>query len=241
MDESLVKTVQFNRHGYIGDPINTARIFNELEVDELVFVDIKASKENREPNFNVLRHIADECFMPLSYGGGIYELDMAKKVFDLGFEKIILNTASFRKPTLISEMAAFYGSQAVVVAIDVRRNFWGNYEVYSLSGTVNEKKNPYSWAKEVEQLGAGEILLTSIDREGTWKGFDLDLIRQVSESTTLPVIAHGGAATIEDIGKAVKFGKASAVALGSMVVYQGKNLGVLVNFPDKQQLESILE
>ena len=239
--ESLVKTIQFNRHSYIGDPINTVRIFNELEVDELAFVDIRASRENREPNFKVLRYITDECFMPLSYGGGIYDLEMAKKVFDMGFEKIILNTASFTKPKLISEMATFFGSQAVVVAIDVKKNLWGKYEVYSRAGTVNEKLNPSSWAKEIEQQGAGEILLTSIDREGTWKGFDLDLTRQVSESTTLPVIAHGGAATIEDIGKAIKVGKASAVALGSMVVYQAKNLGVLVNFPDKQQLEDVLE
>jgi cyclase len=236
IDESLVKTVKFDKYGYIGDPVNTVRIFNELEVDEIAFVDIRASKENRSPNFEVLRDIANECFMPLSYGGGINSVDMAKKVFSLGFEKMILNTASFRQPQLITELAKIYGSQAVVIAVDVKKSFLGKYEVYSLSGTVNEKKKPVDWVKQVEELGAGEILLTSIDREGTWKGFDTDLIKQVSEATSLPVIAHGGAASVEDIGNAVKQGKASAVALGSMVVYQGKDLGVLVNFPDKEKL-----
>jgi imidazole glycerol-phosphate synthase subunit HisF len=239
-NESLVKTVKFGKFGYIGDPVNTVRIFNELEVDELAFVDIRASKEKRDPNFNILREIADECFMPLSYGGNVHSFDIAKRIFHLGFEKVILNTPSFQTPELISDLAKIYGSQAVVVAVDVRKNFWGKYEVYGLSGTRNEKKNPVSWVKEVEQLGAGEILLTSIDREGTWKGFDLELIQQVSEATTLPVIAHGGGSSISDIESAIKKGKASAIALGSMVVYQGKDLGVLVNFPDKTKLEKII-
>src|SRR5262249_12056709 len=151
----------------------------------------------------------------------------AAKIYQLGFEKIILNTASFREPSLISELARVYGSQAVIVAIDVKKNFWGKYEVYSLSGTVYEKKQLIEWVKEVERLGAGEILLTSIDKEGTWKGFDIDLVKQVSEAATVPVIAHGGAGSIEDIQKAVKTGKASAVALGSMVVYQQNGMGVL--------------
>lgn len=240
IEESLVKTVKFNKFTYIGDPVNTVRIFNELEVDELAFVDIRASKEGRGPNFDVLRQISDECFMPLSYGGGITDLDTAKKIFNQGFEKVILNSASFHKPELITQIARIYGSQAVVVAIDAKKNFWGKYEVYSLSGTRNEKKNPTDWLKEVENLGAGEILLTAIEREGTWKGLDLNLIRQVAEASTIPVIAHGGAASISDIVGAVKEAGASAVAVGSMVVYQGKDLGVLVNFPDKNNLEKAL-
>ncbi len=240
IDESLVKTVKFDKYGYIGDPVNTVRIFNELEVDELAFVDIRATKEKRGPNFEVLHQIADECFMPLSFGGGINSFDIAKQIFSLGFEKVILNSASFSQPGLITEIARIYGSQAVVVAIDVKKNFWGKYEVFGLSGTQNQKKNPVEWTKHVEELGAGEILLTSIDREGTWKGMDIELIRQVSDATRLPVIAHGGAADIHDIEKAVKEGKASAVGVGSMVVYQGKDLGVLVNFPDKKILEAAL-
>lgn len=240
INESLVKTVKFNKYGYIGDPINTVRIFNELEVDELAFVDIRASVEKRGPNFEVLHQIADECFMPLSYGGGITSVDIANKVFSAGFEKIILNTASFRTPELISAIAKIYGSQAVVVAIDVKKNMWGKYECYSLSATKNEKIAPVEWAKKVEELGAGEILLTSIDREGTWKGFDIELIKQITDATTIPVIAQGGAASIEDIAKAVKEGQASAVALGSMVMFQAKGLGVLVNFPDKENLEKAI-
>lgn len=237
INESLVKTVKFDKYGYIGDPVNTVRIFNELEVDELAFVDIRASKENRLPNFDILNQITDECFMPLSYGGGIKDFPTAQKLFSIGFEKIILNTASFKTPGLIRHIADVYGSQAVVIAVDVKKNFWGKYEVCSLSGTVNERKNPVEWVRELEGLGAGEILLTSIDREGTWKGLDIDLIRTVTDAISLPLIAHGGASSVEDIGRAVKLGNASAVALGSLVVYQGKDFGVLVNFPDKKKLE----
>jgi imidazole glycerol-phosphate synthase subunit HisF len=240
IDESLVKTVRFGKYGYIGDPVNTVRIFNELEVDELAFVDIRATKENRSPNFEVLHHIADECFMPLSYGGGIRDFETARKVFECGFEKIILNTSTAERPELVTELARVYGSQAVVAAVDVKKNLWGKYEVYTRSGTVNLKRIPVEWIKEMEALGAGEILITSIDKEGTWKGFDLDLIKQVTAATSLPVIAHGGAGSVSDIGKAVKDGKASAVALGSMVVYQAQGLGVLVNFPDKSELEKAL-
>ena len=240
LGESLVKTVNFKKHVYIGDPVNTAKIFNELEADELVIVDISATSENREPNFKVLGQLASECFMPLSYGGGIANLEQAKKIFSIGFEKVILNTSTFEHSGLVSEMATLYGSQSVVVAIDVKKNFWGQYEVYSHSGTIKEKKNLVFWAQELEQRGAGEVLLTSIDREGTWKGFDLDLIKTVVDSIHIPVIAHGGSATITDIQNAIKVASASAVALGSMVVFQGKGLGVLVNFPDRKKLEAAL-
>ncbi|MEI2738959.1 MAG: AglZ/HisF2 family acetamidino modification protein [Chitinophagaceae bacterium] len=239
-DESLVKTVQFGKYGYIGDSINTCRIFNELEVDELCFLDISASKERKEPDYKILQEISNECFMPLSYGGGVFNFEQAERIFKIGFEKIIINSASFTHPGLISEIAKVYGSQAVVVAVDVKKNFWGKYEVFGLSGTVNHKKNPVDWVKEVESLGAGEILLTSIDREGTWKGFDVELVRKITDTTTLPVIAHGGAGSVKHIEEVVKMGNASAVALGSMVVYQRQGLGVLVNFPDKRVLEQIL-
>ena len=238
-EESLIKTIQFGKYGYIGDPINTCRIFNELEVDELCFLDISASKDIKEPDYKILQEISNECFMPLSYGGGINSYEKAEKVFKIGFEKIIINSASFTHPEMITEIARVYGSQAVVIAVDVKKNFWGKYEVFSVSGTVNHKKNPVDWVKEVENLGAGEILLTSIDREGTWKGLDVELIRKITDSTNLPVIAHGGAGTIQHIDDAVRNGNASAVALGSMVVYQKQGLGVLVNFPDKQLLEQI--
>jgi imidazole glycerol-phosphate synthase subunit HisF len=240
-NESLVKTVQFNKFGYIGDPANTCRIFNEIEVDELAFLDITASREDRGPNFKILQEIADECFMPLSYGGGIRSIQTAERIFSIGFEKIILNTYIFQNLSIVTELSKAFGSQSVIVAIDVKKSILGKYQVYSLSGTVNQKRHPVEWAKEIEDRGAGEILLTSIDCEGTWKGFDIELIAGVAQAVSIPVIAHGGAGSVGHIGAVVKEGLASAVAIGSMVVYQGEGLGVLVNFPDKDDLNNVIE
>ncbi len=240
-DESLVKTVRFGKFTYIGDPCNTVRIFNELEVDELLFLDIAASREGRGPNLKALADIANECFMPLGYGGGIRSLDDAKAVFDIGFEKVSVNTHAIERPELVTDIAEHYGSQAVIVSIDVKRTWFGRPMVRALSGKRNARLDPVEWAKEVEERGAGEILLTSIDREGTWEGFDLDLVRRVSTAVNIPVIAHGGAGSMEHIVEAVKKGHASAVALGSMVVFQKKGMGVLVNFPDSCELEKNLQ
>lgn len=239
-NESLVKTVRFGKFTYVGDPANTVRIFNELEVDELLFLDITASKERRGPNLKVLADIANECFMPLGYGGGIGSLDQAKAVFDVGFEKVAINTQAAANPALIGEIATHYGSQAVIVSIDVKKGFFGGQSVRTLGGKNNTNRDPVDWAKEVEQLGAGEILLTSIDREGTWAGFDLELVKRVTGAVSIPVIAHGGAGTVEHIGQVVKQADASAVALGSMVVFQKNGMGVLVNFPDQKILKAVL-
>jgi cyclase len=238
--ESLVKTVRFGRYTYVGDPSNTVRIFNELEVDELIFLDIAASLQKRGPNLKILADIANECFMPLGYGGGICSLDQAKAVFDIGFEKISINTHAVDNPTLIGEIANQYGSQAVIASIDVKKGLFGDQTVWTLSGRRNIRRDPVEWAKELERAGAGEILLTSIDHEGTWEGFDLKLVKSVADAVSIPVIAHGGAGTIEHIGQAVKDGNASAVALGSMVVFQKKEMGVLVNYPDKKLLDKVL-
>jgi cyclase len=239
-DDALVKTVKFNKPGYIGDPINTVRIFNELEVDELVFLDIEATTQARKPNLRILREIANECFMPLAYGGGLHDFGTASEIFEIGFEKVVLNVACHTHPKVIEQIAQHFGNQAVVASVDVKRNFWGNYEVFTHSGSKNSKKNPVEWCKQLEEMGAGEILLTSIDKEGTWEGFDLELICKVSEAVGVPVIAHGGGGNLEHISKVIHQGKASAVALGSMLVYQQKGLGVLVNFPDKEKLQQIL-
>lgn len=239
-NESLVKTVQFDKFTYIGDPANTVRIFNELEVDELLFLDITASRENRSPNLKVLADIANECFMPLGYGGGIRSLHQAKAVFDIGFEKVAINTQAAENPALIREIASHYGSQAVIASIDVKKGLFGGQTVRTLGGRRNTRRDPVEWAKEVEMMGAGEILLTSIDREGTWEGFDLDLVKCVTDAVSIPVIAHGGAGTIDHIGQVVKQANASAVALGSMVEFQKKGMGVLINFPGQKQLEASL-
>jgi len=240
-DDSLVKTVNFKKPAYIGDPVNTARIFNELEVDELVLLDISATNNNRKPNFKILSELANECFMPLAYGGGVCNFDDAKKIFKIGIEKIIINSAAFTNPGLITQLAEHFGNQAIVVSIDVKKNMFGKYQVYSNSGTKKQKVDPVIWAKELEQLGAGEILLTAIHQEGTWNGFDTNIIERISNAVNIPIIANGGASSISDIGKAVKEGQASAVSLGSMVVYQNKGMGVLVNFPDTVKLKRVLE
>ena len=240
-DDSLVKTVNFKKPGYIGDPVNTARIFNELEVDELVLLDILATNNNRKPNFNILSELANECFMPLAYGGGINNFEDAKKIFQIGIEKVVVNSIAFSKPAFITELAEHFGNQAIVASIDVKKNMFGKYQVYSNSGTKKQKVEPVVWAQKLEQLGAGEILLTAIHQEGTWSGFDINIIEKISNAVNIPVIANGGASSIEDIRKAVKEGKASAVGLGSMVVYQNKGMGVLVNFPDTEKLNRVLK
>lgn len=230
LENALVKTSGFGSPQYIGDPLNTVRIFNELEVDELCFLGIRSTIKGEEPDYTLLQSIATECFMPLSYGGGITSFEVAKKVFGCGIEKIIINSAALQNISLIKQCAHYYGSQAVVVAIDVKRSLFGSASVRSHSGTVNTGKHPVAWAKEVEAAGAGEILLTAISKEGTWTGFDTQLIRAVSTAVSIPVIAHGGAGSVEHIYEAVKSG-ASAVAAGNLFLYQKKGLGVLVNFP----------
>jgi imidazole glycerol-phosphate synthase subunit HisF len=239
-NESLVKTVRFQKFIYVGDPCNTVRIFNELEVDELLFLDITATLEKRSPNLRVLADIASECFMPLGYGGGIKSADDAKAVFDIGFEKISVNTHAIENPNFISQLASKYGSQAVMASMDIKKDFWGHYQVRTQSKQQTSKRNPVEWAQELESLGTGEILLTSIDREGTWEGFDLGLVKSVTEAVNIPVIAHGGAGTINHMDDVVRKSGASAVALGSMVVFQKKGMGILVNFPSREQLTKTL-
>ncbi len=228
-----MKTINFNKFNYIGDPINTCRIFNELEVDELAFLDISSSVENKEPNYKVLQEISEECFMPVSYGGGIKTLQQVEKILSIGFEKVIINSLALIDRKIITEIANHFGSQSLIISIDYKKNIFGKYQVYGLSGNKNYKKHPVEWANEVKDYGAGEILLTSIDKEGTWKGFDVELTKQVTDTVNLPVIANGGAGSIDDIVEVVHKGGASAVALGSMVVYQAKDMGVLINFPDR--------
>lgn len=232
----LVKTTRFKRPSYIGDPINTVRIFNELEVDELAFLDITASREGRGPDFEALADIADECFMPLSYGGGVADVATAERILQIGFEKVIVNSATFARPEIVADLARQFGRQAVVVAIDVKRTLLGKLRVTSHSAGHVHAAGPVDWARRMEDCGAGELLLTSVDREGSWAGFDVDLTRRVTSAVRIPVIAHGGAGTIGHIVEVIRDGGASAVGLGNMVVYQKPGMGVLVNFPDRSAL-----
>ena len=241
IDESLVKTIKFSKYGYIGDPINTVRIFNELEVDELCFLDIRATKEKREPNLKILSEIANECFMPLSYGGGVKDLETAKKILSIGFEKIVINSSAYLNPNLVSEIANYSGNQSVIGSIDFKKNIFGKYQIFTHDGTQKQSKDPIKWAQELEDLGAGELLLTSMDNDGTWRGYDVDLLNRITSVVNIPVIANGGAGNISHINDVVKKANVSAVALGSMVVYQAEGLGVLVNFPDKDKLNNAID
>lgn len=229
-NKGLVKSVKFKDYKYVGDPINAVKIFNEKEVDEIVLLDIDASRENRSPDINRISAIASEAFMPMAYGGGIKSIDEIKSLFLGGIEKIILNKASIVNPRLISEAAKIFGSQSVVVSIDVKKTIFGKYNVYTGNGKTNTKFSPTDFVKRMEILGAGEILLNSIDRDGTYVGYDNHLIEMVSQVVSIPVIASGGAGSIEDFKNAIKSG-ASAVAAGSMFVFHGKHRAVLINYP----------
>lgn len=238
-ERALVKTHRFGKFRYIGDPANTVRIFNELEVDELCVLDISAARTRRGPDFELLRDVASECFMPMAYGGGIADFATAKRIYDTGFEKVVINTAATEAPGIIEDIARVYGTQAVVASIDVNRDWLGRSGVFTRGGRTRAHPDPVAWAKTLEDRGAGEILLTSVPREGTYEGFDLDLVRAVANAVEVPVIAHGGAGELVHIRQAVD-ANASAVALGSMVVFQKKDMGVLVNFPSPDVLRNLL-
>jgi cyclase len=239
-DRSLVNTVRFGRFVYIGDPTNTVRIFNELEVDELVFLDITATVEGREPNLDLLALIADECFMPLAYGGGLQTVEQARAILGIGFEKVIVNSHAFEEPSFVTELADQFGSQAIVASIDVGRDVRGRPTVRTRSGSHDTDLDAVAWAEELERRGAGEILLTAIDRDGTWAGYDLELVRMVADAVHVPLVASGGAGGVDDIRQVIRIGGASAAAVGSMVVFQKKGMGVLVNFPSPERLQLAL-
>ena len=234
----LVKTVQFSEPKYIGDPINAVKIFNDKEVDELIFLDITATNEKRKPSFELLSRIVSEAFMPFSYGGGLRDIDDVKRIMEIGVEKVILNTYAFENPDFVKEVADRFGSQSVVVAIDAKKNN-GGYNVFVNSGKVKTDKDPVSYAMQSEKMGAGEIFLNSIDKDGTREGFDLELIKSVSNAVNVPVIASGGAGKTEDLGLAIKEG-ASAVAAGSMFVFTGPHRAVLISYPDQNTLKKFL-
>ncbi|NMC79718.1 MAG: imidazole glycerol phosphate synthase subunit HisF [Chloroflexi bacterium] len=240
-DGSLVKTIKFKDPGYIGDPINAIRIYNEKEVDELIFLDITATIEAKRPPFKVLSEIASECFMPVAYGGGIRHLEDIQEIFSLGIEKVVINTYAAEKPDFVRQAADKFGTQSIVASIDVRKKLLGRYEVYTQGGRKGTGLDPVAYAIQMQQQGAGEIMLTAIDRDGTQEGYDIELLRKVTAAVDVPVIASGGAGKVTDFGLAVKEGGASACAAGSMVVYYGRNRAVLINFPTRAELEAVLE
>ena len=235
----LVKSVKFKDHKYVGDPINAVRIFNEKEVDEIVILDISATAEKRGPNIQQIKELASEAFMPLGCGGGITKLEEIKELISAGVEKVIINTAAFNNPSLISKGAKYVGSQSIVVSIDVKKNLWGKYKVYVQNGSKNTNLDPVEFARQMENAGAGELLLNAIDRDGTFIGYDTELIKLISSSVSIPMVAIGGGATVEDMAKAIENG-ASAVSAGSMFVFQRPHRAVLISYPTQKELEQKL-
>ena len=236
----LVKTVQFKDAKYVGDPINAVRIFNDKEVDELVFLDISATPAGRGPNFGLLSEIATEAFMPFAYGGGITTIEEVKRLFALGVEKVVLNTSAARTPQLVSEAASLAGSSSVVVSIDARKRWLGGWTVVTRCGGEDTKRDPVEYAVEMEKLGAGEILVNAIDRDGTLSGYDLDLVGRVAKAVSVPVVALGGAATLAHFREAVDRG-AAAVSAGSMFVFHGRHRAVLISYPARAELEKAFQ
>lgn len=235
----LVKTIRFDKPVYVGDPINAIKIFNDKCVDELIFLDITATPEKRGPNFKLISEITSECFMPLAYGGGITSLDQIGSLLKIGVEKIIINTGNLDLNFLASATKTF-GASTIVAAIDVKKNLLGKQRVYTHCGTKSTGNDLISYAKKMEQAGVGEIFLNSIDRDGTMTGYDLGLIRSLSKSVSVPVVASGGAGSLSDFKQAVDAG-ASAVAAGSMFVFKGPNRAVLINYPNINELERVLK
>lgn len=234
----LVKTQKFKDAKYVGDPINAVRIFNEKEVDELVFLDIDATVSGRAPDFDMLRNIASECFMPLCYGGGVHDLRTIEAILKTGVEKVALNSALVENPGMIREATRTFGSSTIAASIDFKRGLFGKAEVFVRSGRQRTKSSPIELSLRAEELGVGEILLNSIDRDGTMSGYDMDAISSVTSVVKVPVIACGGAGSLEHFRAAIQSGGASAVAAGSFFVFVGKHRAVLITYPSQAEIAS---
>lgn len=234
----LVKTRQFKNPKYVGDPINAVRIFNDKEVDELMVLDIDASKQGRGPDFALVEELAGECFMPLCYGGGIRTADEARQLFSLGVEKVCLQSAALRDPTIIREIAERSGEQSVVVSIDVKRDWRGRNRAWSAAGVRIPTSDWRALLRQALEMGAGEIVLNSVDRDGTLGGYDLELIEEAAPLSSAPVIAMGGAGSLADFRAAIDAG-ASAVAAGAYFVFQGPHRAVLITYPTPSELRSL--
>jgi cyclase len=237
-DEAMVKTVRFSSPRYLGDPINVINLFNRFEVDEITLLDIGATRRGEPPPFELIERLAAECWVPLAYGGGIRTMEDVRTVLSSGVEKVVLGTVAYDRPELISAAAQVYGAQAVVVAVDARRTAAG-LGVFVEGGQRAIGSDPASYALRSVNYGAGEILVTSIDRDGTMEGYDLELIRAVSEAVDVPVIAWGGAGERVHLPIPIRDAGASAVAAGSIFVFRGPERGVLINFPEREQLEAL--
>lgn len=234
--DGLVKSVKFKDFKYIGDPINAVKIFNDLHADELVFLDIEATKEGRCISLDFVKEVGDEANMPFAVGGGINDIKQIQQLISAGAEKVIITTEAVKNPEFISKAAETFGSSTIVVGIDVKKKWLGNQKVWSNAGTKESKYTPVEFAQLMESKGAGELIVQNIERDGSMTGYDIELIKSISESVSIPVVALGGAGKISDLEQAFKVGFANGLACGSLFVYQGSKKGVLINYPEKGEI-----
>lgn len=236
----LVKTTRFADPKYVGDPINAVRIFNEKEVDELIVVDIDATREKREPNYRVIADLANECRMPLCYGGGVTSVEQVERIIGLGVEKVALSSAVVARPELVSEAARQVGSQSVVVVLDVgRTGLLRKHEVMTHNGTIKTGLDPAAWARRLEELGAGEIVVNSIERDGTMQGYDIEVASRIREAMTLPMTVLGGAGSLADVEDLIRTHRIIGAAAGSLFVFKGKYRAVLINYPNRSEKNAL--
>ena len=239
--KGLVKTVRFKEPKYIGDPINAVKIFNDLKANELIFLDITASKEGRTVTVDLVKDIGDEAFMPFGVGGGISDITQIEQLLKAGAEKVVINTNAFLRPELITESAKIFGSQSIVVSLDAKKNLFGKYECYIKDGSINSKAHPAELAKKAEELGAGEVIINSIDLDGMMTGYNIELIKSIADIVSIPVVACGGAGNLEHLRSAYFDGNAHALAAGSMFVFHGPRRAVLINYPSKSELKLLFK
>jgi imidazole glycerol-phosphate synthase subunit HisF len=240
-NHGLVKTINFKSPKYVGDPINAVKIFNEKEVDELIVLDIDATTENREPDYDMIEHLAEECRMPLCYGGGVRSAEQVKRIIGLGVEKVAISSAAIDNPKLVEEASEYVGSQSVVVVLDVKKQDIGrNYEVFIHNGKKATGKDPVELSKQSQQQGAGEIVINSIDNDGVMKGYDLVLVQKIRDSISIPITVLGGAGALSDIGQLI--GKVGTIgcAAGSLFVFKGVFRAVLINYPNRTEKDKLI-
>ena len=238
-DLGLVKTVNFKNPKYVGDPINAVKIFNEKGVDELAIFDIDASVLGKEPNYKLIENLAQQSRMPLCYGGGVKTVQQAQKIFSLGVEKIALSSGICQNPSLVTEIAEKVGSQSVIAVLDVKKTFFGDYEVYINNGKKATGIDALQFVEKLEILGAGEIIINCIDQDGMMRGYDLNLIDKVRRKITIPLTVLGGAGSLDHIKEVINAHKIIGVAAGSLFVFKGKYKAVLINYPNQIEKENL--
>ncbi|TAL75077.1 MAG: imidazole glycerol phosphate synthase subunit HisF [Bacteroidetes bacterium] len=239
-NKGLVKSIKFKNHKYIGDPINAVKIFNDLKADELVFLDILASRENRTISLDFVKNVGEEANMPFAVGGGISTIEQIQTIIGAGAEKVIINAAAARDPDFIHAASETFGSSTIVVCIDVKKKFFGKEQTWILNGNKPTGISPIDFVQQMEKNGAGEIIIQSIDHDGTMNGYDIPLIRKISQAVKIPIVALGGAGNIGHLKQAYREGYANGLAAGSMFVYHGARKGILINYPEKDEISKSL-